>query len=177
MRYIKKVSVSSLETSGRIIDSLNTPDNPHINAPSLNAVKSANAEINAQVAALEDDQYYKNGDVIEFAGDGYFAGPLMVPGVFYSNTAYLGYKLSKKLKPTQTVSIEVIENGAYLSFCSGGGIRIQTPGIPTVYALSAETYPDLNQIIIKVNLAQPRYNDDGPCMLCGGGIRLTINGD
>ena len=39
MRYLKKVSVTSNDTSGKIIDSFFTGDNHTVNAPSLNAVE------------------------------------------------------------------------------------------------------------------------------------------
>lgn len=41
MKLIKKVSSTPVqENTGAIIDSLNTTDNPHTNAPSINAIKT-----------------------------------------------------------------------------------------------------------------------------------------
>lgn len=41
MKLIKKVSATPVqENTGAIIDSLNTTDNPHTNAPSINAIKT-----------------------------------------------------------------------------------------------------------------------------------------
>lgn len=83
MRYIKKVAVTSMETTGRIIDSMNpesanptlnapsihsvrqylsskiidalTSDNPRHDAPSIQAVNDALDEINSDINHFKDD--------------------------------------------------------------------------------------------------------------------------
>lgn len=58
MRFLKKVSVTSNDTSGKIIDSFNTGDNHTVNAPSLNAVEE-------RVQGYDNNLLF-NGDFVEW---------------------------------------------------------------------------------------------------------------
>ena len=44
MKWIKKVSTTPLENTAKVIDSIEAQENDHINAPSINAVRSAVSE-------------------------------------------------------------------------------------------------------------------------------------
>lgn len=83
MRYIKKIAVTSMETTGRILDSMNPESgNPFLNAPSINAVKrflsskiinSMSSEDDAHEApsirAVNDALSQINSDVNHYSGD------------------------------------------------------------------------------------------------------------
>lgn len=84
MRYIKKIAVTSMETTGRILDSMNPESgNPFLNAPSINAVKrflsskiinSMSSEDEAHEApsikAVNDALAEINSDINHFSGEG-----------------------------------------------------------------------------------------------------------
>lgn len=85
MRYIKKVAVTSMETTGRIIDSMNPEaGNPTLNAPSINSVKrylsakiknslvSEDAKHEApSIQAVNDALDEINSDINHFSGEGF----------------------------------------------------------------------------------------------------------
>lgn len=63
MKTIKKVSVTSVtENSGQIIDSLNTSDDRHTNAPSIDAVNGGLAG-KSNTGHTHDDRYYTESEV------------------------------------------------------------------------------------------------------------------
>ena len=84
MRYLKKVAVTSMETTGRIIDSMNPEaGNPRLNAPSINSVKrylsakiknslvSEDAKHEApSIQAVNDALDEINSDINHFKDDG-----------------------------------------------------------------------------------------------------------
>lgn len=173
MKFIKKVSVSTLDTSGRIIDSLNTPDNPHINAPSLAAVKSANAATAAEINEIKNNEFYSDGETITFSGDGFYSNGGVIPGVWNIDTAYLAFTPRKKLKANQTVTAEIIAPG--MITLNNSSMGIYPSGVPTSYSVYAENYPEINQIVIKIVFTEAHFNFDGVIAFSGGGIRLTIH--
>lgn len=85
MRYLKKVAVTSMETTGRIIDSMNPESaNPTLNAPSINSVRqflsqkiidalhSDNPRHEApSIQAVNDALDEINSDINHFSGEGF----------------------------------------------------------------------------------------------------------
>lgn len=63
MKTIKKISVTPLpKNEGKIIDSFNTTDDKHINAPSIDAVNNGLSG-KANVSHNHDDRYYTSNDI------------------------------------------------------------------------------------------------------------------
>ena len=83
MRYIKKIAVTSMETTGRILDSMNPEaGNPRLNAPSIKAVRQFLSQKIIDAMTSEDERHEApsiravndalaeiNSDVNHFSGD------------------------------------------------------------------------------------------------------------
>lgn len=58
MRYIKKIAVTSMETTGRILDSMNPEaGNPRLNAPSIKAVRQFLSQKIIDAMTSEDERH------------------------------------------------------------------------------------------------------------------------
>lgn len=85
MRYIKKIAVTSMETTGRILDSMNPESgNPVLNAPSIHAVRQFLSSKIKDALSSEDERHEApsiravnealgqiNSDIHHFSADGY----------------------------------------------------------------------------------------------------------
>lgn len=85
MRYIKKIAVTSMETTGRILDSMNPEaGNGELNAPSINSVKRYLSSKIKDAMSSEDESHEApsiravnealgqiNSDINHFSADGY----------------------------------------------------------------------------------------------------------
>ena len=93
-QYIKKVGVTPTRGNGFIIDSLNTNDNPHFNAPSLNVMKDA-------IEGLADNNLLFEGALLALknAPYGWYAqgGEGSEEPEFHENEGYRIYWNSKAL--------------------------------------------------------------------------------
>ena len=83
MRYIKKIAVTSMETTGRILDSMNPEvGNPRLNAPSIKAVRQFLSQKIIDALTSDDERHEApsiravndalaeiNSDVNHFSGD------------------------------------------------------------------------------------------------------------
>ena len=83
MRYIKKIAVTSMETTGRILDSMNPEaGNPRLNAPSIKAVRQFLSQKIIDAMTSDDERHEApsiravndalseiNSDVQHFSGD------------------------------------------------------------------------------------------------------------
>ena len=84
MRYIKKIAVTSMETTGRILDSMNPESgNPVLNAPSIHAVRTFLSSKIKDAMSSEDERHEApsiravnealgqiNSDINHFSGEG-----------------------------------------------------------------------------------------------------------
>jgi hypothetical protein len=84
MRYIKKIAVTSMETTGRILDSMNPEaGNPVLNAPSIHAVRQFLSAKIKDALSSEDERHEApsiravnealgqiNSDINHFSGEG-----------------------------------------------------------------------------------------------------------
>lgn len=84
MRYIKKIAVTSMETTGRILDSMNPEaGNPVLNAPSIHAARQFLSQKIKDALSSEDERHEApsiravnealgqiNSDINHFSGEG-----------------------------------------------------------------------------------------------------------
>lgn len=68
-QYIKKVGVTPTRANGFIIDSFNTGDDPHYNAPSIYAVQQKLNGIASEFSAMNDEIELRADNNLLFAGD------------------------------------------------------------------------------------------------------------
>ena len=85
MRYMKKVGVTPIpENEGKIIDSFNTTDDKHTNAPSLNAVMTRMSEVANRIIS----QYVVPGDNNTFQDASQYADNKFNTAKTYTDTKF-----------------------------------------------------------------------------------------
>ena len=126
MRYIKKIAVTSMETTGRILDSMNPEaGNPRLNAPSIKAVRQFLSQKIIDAMTSDDERHEApsiravnealaeiNSDVNHFSGTE-TALPLTTETILTVGLERGWYIISVRAMWTSNVYFEQPQTGTY----------------------------------------------------------------